>query len=338
MTTTYQYEVAGHRFAIKCDNLLANQLTPHLEAYQPFAIKKEKNLFEMSISTVAEVLIPDEFVEEARQEEEGQIIVSGHLAGEKKAEEKKTTEEMAEDKKNEDKKNEEKKNEEKKTTEEKAFFFEWDSEKAWLTCSADYRQATLFVPQKMVETNSTCIRAALDTSLMLIYAFATATKQTLLFHSSTVVWNNKAYMFLGKSGTGKSTHTRLWLKYIEGTHLLNDDNPVVRIAPDGTPMVCGSPWSGKTPCYKNEVYPIGGIVKLNQYPENKIRALSVLEAYAVIKSSVSSKRWELKIADGLHYTTEAIIKRCKTYQLDCLPDEAAARLSWKTIAIEDSKE
>ena len=316
MTTTYQYEVAGHRFAIKFDDLLAPQLAPNLEAYQPFAIKKEKNLFEMSIHAVGEIAVPDTFTEEARQEEEGQIIVSGHLTEKKKTDDKKTDDKMTE---------------EKKAEEKKAFLFEWGAEKAWLTCSADYSQATLSIPQTTIDANSSSIRAALDTSLMLIYAFATATKQTLLFHSSTVVWNNKAYMFLGKSGTGKSTHTQLWLKYIEGTHLLNDDNPVVRIAPDGTPMVCGSPWSGKTPCYKNEIYPIGGIVKLNQYPENKIRTLSVLEAYAVIKSSVSSKRWEYAIADGLHNTTEDIIKRCKTYQLDCLPDEAAAQLSWKTI-------
>ena len=48
-------------------------------------------------------------------------------------------------------------------------------------------------------------------------------------------------MFLGKSGTGKSTHARMWLKYIQGTDLVNDDNPVVRVANDGTAVVYGSP-------------------------------------------------------------------------------------------------
>ena len=57
-------------------------------------------------------------------------------------------------------------------------------------------------------------------------------------------------MLLGKSGTGKSTHSRLWLKYIPDTKLLNDDNPAVRIMDNNTIMIYGTPWSGKTPCYK----------------------------------------------------------------------------------------
>ena len=297
MMTTYQYEVAGHTFAVTYKDALAPELAPHFGAYRPFEVKKEKSLFELAIEVEDDITTSTSFREEARQEEEGQTIISGKLEDGKMA-----------------------------------FIFQWAGEMAVVTCTADYREATLSISKAILHSQSGNIRAAIDTSLMLLYAFATASRSTLLFHSSTVVWQDKAYMFLGKSGTGKSTHTKLWLKYIEGTHLLNDDNPVVRIAKDGTPMVCGSPWSGKTPCYKNEVYPIGGIVKLDQYPENRIKTLSVLEAYAIIKSSVSSKRWEQTIADGLHNTTEAIIKRCKVYHLDCLPDEAAAKLCWENIA------
>jgi len=295
--TTDQYEVAGHTFSVRYEEALAPGLASQFDAYRPFETKKDKVLFNLNIEVEKAIAIPASFSEEARQEEEGQTIISGKLEDG-----------------------------------QMAFIFRWAEEMAVVVSTADYREATLIISQAMQHCQSGNIRAAIDTSLMLLYAFATASRSTLLFHSSTVVWQDKAYMFLGKSGTGKSTHTQLWLKHIEGTHLLNDDNPVVRIAKDGTPMVCGSPWSGKTPCYKNEVYPIGGIVKLDQYPENRIKPLSVLEAYAIIKSSVSSKRWEQAIADGLHNTTEAIIKSCKVFHLDCLPDEAAAKLCWKTIA------
>ncbi len=95
------------------------------------------------------------------------------------------------------------------------------------------------------EVGSRFIKATVDTSLMLLYAMRSAAGDTLLFHSSTIVKDGKAYLFLGKSGTGKSTHSGLWLKHIEGTRLLNDDNPVVYVTPEGTPMVSGSPWSGR---------------------------------------------------------------------------------------------
>ena len=96
---------------------------------------------------------------------------------------------------------------------------------------------------------------AINNSLMLLYAFSSACKGVLEMHSSVVVNGGRGYLFLGKSGTGKSTHSSLWLKHIPGTMLLNDDNPILRLMPDGTARVFGSPWSGKTPCYKNLDFP-----------------------------------------------------------------------------------
>ena len=145
------------------------------------------------------------------------------------------------------------------------FEFIWANETAgWLQCPQDYSQATLVVTGRYR-------KLAIDNALMILFALATAGQGVALFHSSTVSFGDKAYMFLGVSGTGKSTHSSLWLKYIEGTELLNDDNPVVRVGEDGTATVYGSPWSGKTPCYRNLSYPLGGIVLLSQAPYNKIK-------------------------------------------------------------------
>ena len=60
---------------------------------------------------------------------------------------------------------------------------------------------------------------------------------TMLIHSSALVYDGGAYLFSADSGVGKSTHTRLWLTYIEDTDLMNDDNPVVRITADGVVAV-----------------------------------------------------------------------------------------------------
>ena len=92
-------------------------------------------------------------------------------------------------------------------------------------------------------------------------------------HGSCIVNSGKAYLFLGESGTGKSTHTRLWREYIKGSVLLNDDSPIISVEEDGV-FIYGSPWSGKTPCYKQEKYPLCACVRLSQAPYNKIEKLS----------------------------------------------------------------
>ena len=175
-------------------------------------------------------------------------------------------------------------------------------------------------------------RFAVDNALMLLYAFRTAPLQTLELHASVIRHAGRGYLFLGKSGTGKSTHSRLWLNHIPDSELLNDDNPIIRIGRDGIARVYGSPWSGKTPCYRNLDAPVGAIVGLNQYPENRIRRCSVFEAYATLYPSCSGLRAIPEIGDGMHASIEKIAVEIPCYNLDCLPDEAAARLCHDTIA------
>lgn len=164
----------------------------------------------------------------------------------------------------------------------------------------------------------------LNNALMLLYALFTSTENTLLIHASVAVADGKGYVFLGKSGTGKSTHTRLWLNNIPGAWLLNDDNPVVKIENDGSVMVYGSPWSGKTPCYRNEKAPLGAVVRLSQAPHNSIRQLSGIQAYAALAPSASSMKWDRVMADGLHNTLSGIIQSVGVFHLECLPDADAA--------------
>ena len=194
-----------------------------------------------------------------------------------------------------------------------------------LVCEEGYRKSTLYL-------TDFAQRFVINNALMVLYALATAPLGTALFHSAVVEHDGYGYMFLGKSGTGKSTHARLWLENIANTTLLNDDNPVVRVLPEGI-RVYGSPWSGKTPCYKDESYPLGGIVLLEQAPFNKIRALRGIESYAAILTSISGKRWEKSIADALHNTENAIARDARVWHMQCLPDNDAARLCHETIKV-----
>ena len=204
-------------------------------------------------------------------------------------------------------------------------FFLHEQLKAVLVSSADYRKGELYSDDFNL--------FGINNALMVMFALSTANQQTALFHSSVVSYQDKAYMFLGPSGTGKSTHSSLWLKYIKGTKLVNDDNPVVRVLDDGSIWVYGSPWSGKTPCYRNVSYPLGAIVDLSQAPENRIRRLRPLEAYAALMMSISGKRWDKQLAEGLHETENLLVTNAAVWHLDCLPDEGAARLCNEEVGV-----
>lgn len=198
---------------------------------------------------------------------------------------------------------------------------------AKLLATADFSQAQL-----MMDENAD-LRFVIDTSCMLMFAFSNAAHGVLEMHASVIENQGKGYLFLGKSGTGKSTHSRLWLANVPESHLLNDDNPIIRLRNDGSIWVYGSPWSGKTPCYVNKGVPVGGIVELSQAPENKIRRCALPEAYAALYSSISGLKMNREMYDGLHVTMERIAVQVPFYHLDCLPDAAAAQLCSKTIML-----
>ena len=190
----------------------------------------------------------------------------------------------------------------------------------FLICSKDYREGRIILPECK-------FKRVFYEALKMMYDLATAGKDTLHVHAAVVSCEGKGYLFLGPSGTGKSTHAQLWLKHFEGTELVNDDNPVVR---DG--VVYGSPWSGtKTPCFRNVSVPIGGIVMLSQAPYNKIRRLSGIEAYVDLAESVGSMPWDSRIAESQHQTENTLVSTIPMWHLECLPDEAAARLCYETI-------
>ena len=283
MLTKY-YKVADHVFCVSGED----KIFELMGNYEPFVC--EESIGDTCFALHVEQGEQPVYVEELRQEEEGQDIVCGHTP-----------------------------------KGEPVFEFRWWNETAgWLICGANYGEGQLL-------TTGRCLKMAIDNALMVLYALATAKKGTVLFHASTVSCEGNAYMFLGKSGTGKSTHASLWLKYIEGTALVNDDNPVVRTFDDGISRVYGSPWSGKTPCYRNVSYPLGGIVELSQAPYNRIHRLKGIQAYAALVPSISGKRWDIAIADGLHHTENTLAMTVPMWHLECLPDEEAARVCHEKV-------
>lgn len=151
------------------------------------------------------------------------------------------------------------------------------------------------------------------------------------FHSSVIRYRSKGVLFLGESGTGKSTHTRLWREHIPGAELLNDDSPIIR-ATEREAIVFGSPWSGKTPCYRNESCPITAVVRLSQAPHNHIRRLRPIEAIgALLPSAPPAFARDERLSDDTCGLLSRLIAQVPVYHLECLPDAAAAQLSCDTV-------
>jgi hypothetical protein len=167
--------------------------------------------------------------------------------------------------------------------------------------------------------------------IWIMFGVVIAPLGAIAIHSSVIVKDHQAVLCLGESGTGKSTHTRLWRENIEGARLLNDDSPIIRMI-DGKCIVYGSPWSGKTNCYVNKCVPVRGLLRLSQAPHNEIYRLPALLAIgAVLPSCPPAFAYDSHLQDMICNTVSDILSSTPVYHLECLPNAAAAELSYATI-------
>ncbi|MBQ2299736.1 MAG: hypothetical protein II278_10245 [Bacteroidaceae bacterium] len=168
-------------------------------------------------------------------------------------------------------------------------------------------------------------------ALWIGYGLMTLSYDTIAIHSSCIAYQDKAILFLGESGTGKSTHTRLWCQHIVGATLLNDDSPILRIE-NNQLWVYGSPWSGKTPCYKPERRSVAACVRLSQAPHNQLSKLPTLQAYGALHPSCPPQfAYDNDLYDMVSHTIGQILTATPCYHLACLPNAEAAHLVFGTI-------
>lgn len=178
-------------------------------------------------------------------------------------------------------------------------------------------------------------------SMWMAFSMCALMNKAVAIHASTIVCfppdsldrsKGRAALFLGESGTGKSTHTRLYINNIEGSRLLNDDSPILKVEADGTVMAYGSPWSGKTHCYNDRNFPVAGICLLSQAPYNKIHAEGVLKAIQDLYPSFPPALMRNRYFGGKAMNLISdIIQGTKIFHLECLPDKDAALLSYSNI-------
>lgn len=157
-----------------------------------------------------------------------------------------------------------------------------------------------------------------------------------MLHSSAVVVDGKAYLFSAPSGTGKSTHTELWLKYFGNrAYILNDDKPALRII-DGKWYAFGTPWSGKYDMSVNTGVELKGIGILERAEQNEIEPYT--GKYAIFDIfSQANRPGAYELREKLLTLIGRLIEDVPVWKLKCNMDMEAAEIAYKAMSAEQEK-
>ena len=148
----------------------------------------------------------------------------------------------------------------------------------------------------------------------------------LMLHSSAVAVGNTAYLFSADSGVGKSTHTDLWTKCIDGAVIVNDDKPAIRSV-NGQLMVYGTPFSGKYDKSINKGFLLGGICFIERGQENFIEETDVATSLPLFLKQSPGMLGEDRVSLRLS-VTDKILSSAKLYKMKCNTDISAAKMSY----------
>ena len=151
---------------------------------------------------------------------------------------------------------------------------------------------------------------------------------TILFHGSVVAVDDVGYLFTAKSGTGKSTHTRLWREYFgERAVMVNDDKPLLKITDSGV-IAYGTPYNGKHRLGTNTSVPLKAICILTRSADNHIKPISFEQAYNMLLQQVYRPADMLKMAKTLELV-DRLADSVKLYKLGCNMDISAAQVAFE---------
>ncbi len=151
----------------------------------------------------------------------------------------------------------------------------------------------------------------------------------MMLHSSCVEKDGFAYLFSARSGTGKSTHTHLWLKNLEGTRIINDDKPAL-IFEDGKWYACGTPFSGKTDENLNVKVPVRAITFLHRSETNSVKRIPPFQAVSLLIEQ-TIKPYEKALAESMLDKVDVLLRAVPVFSLGCNLDDSAAIIAYKEI-------
>ncbi|MBR2404778.1 MAG: hypothetical protein IKA95_03895 [Clostridia bacterium] len=146
--------------------------------------------------------------------------------------------------------------------------------------------------------------------------YVAAMHSAFVFHSSAIACSDGGVLFSAQSGTGKSTHTALWLSEFDDAVILNDDTPIIRLTNDGSVELCGTPWAGTTGINANKIVPLKGIVFISRSATNTIEKIPSQEALKLFFEAIMpplNARMHLAYLD----TIKSMFINVPIYSLKC---------------------
>ena len=168
-------------------------------------------------------------------------------------------------------------------------------------------------------------------SLQRKFAEALLDRDVLLLHGSTVAVDGNAYLFTAKSGTGKSTHTRLWRQLLgDRAVMVNDDKPFLKFTPQGI-LACGSPWSGKHGLDTNICVPLKGICILERGAENIICPTTAAAAMPMLLHQ-SQAPLDKARQDAYLQLVNTLAERVPLWHMECNKDVSAAQVAFEAMS------
>ena len=153
----------------------------------------------------------------------------------------------------------------------------------------------------------------------------------LLFHGSVIAVDGVAYLFTAKSGTGKSTHTRLWREMFgDRAVMVNDDKPFLKLTEEGV-IACGSPWNGKHRLGSNIMVPLKAICVLERGEENEITRIPSRDALQMLFQQ-SSRPMNRALMPKYMELVDRLANSVEFYRLKCNMDPEAAKVSFEGMS------
>ncbi len=151
-----------------------------------------------------------------------------------------------------------------------------------------------------------------------------------VFHGAAISYSGLAYLFVAPSGTGKTTHIKLWRKYLgDRVDIINGDKPILHITDNGV-TVYGTPYAGKEGWQKNTSFKLGGICIIKRGTSNRIDKLNAYKNLPYLIRQIYMPKSEINARRTLELTDKLCLN-LPLYLLQCDISQQAVKTAFEAL-------
>lgn len=154
-----------------------------------------------------------------------------------------------------------------------------------------------------------------------------------LLHSAVFDVSGVGVAFAALSGTGKTTHMRLWKELLgEKMVVVNGDKPIVRFFDDepDMPYAYGNPWNGKEHFGRNMRTPLKHICFIERSGTNFVEKMNKADAVNLIFNQVYMPKDSIAVMNTMQLI-DRLLSCCNLWKIHCNMELDAAKIAYDTI-------